>query len=44
MGRFQVNNTFGCHLGCHLVSNKLPNDENDSFNLISQFIDHERAI
>ena len=27
MGPFHVNNTFGRHLGCHLVSNKLSNDE-----------------
>ena len=27
MGPFHVNNTFGCHLGRHLVSIKLSNDE-----------------
>ena len=27
MGPFLVNNTFGRHLGRHLVSNKLSNDE-----------------
>ena len=27
MGTFNVNNTFGHNLGCHLVSNKLSNDE-----------------
>ena len=27
MGKFYVNNTFGCHLGRHFVSNKLSHDE-----------------
>ena len=27
MGPFHVNNTFGRHLGRHLVANKLSNDE-----------------
>ena len=39
MGPFHVNNTFGRHLGRHLVAYKL-----GSYDLIIQFIDQERAF